>query len=281
LGWAPVTAAAGGLIGALVLAATLGIKPGIFFIISTAIAPVLISHLALINRPAGASGAAEGEAADNDVQWYPEGRLILWCGLIACALMTLTIFVIGSGAEGFQAIVKTSLDTLVAQIAEGVDPDELAKVQQAIAVFARFAAPIAACVWLLSTLFNLWAASRILDASQRSPRPWAPFSSYALPRTSTIAMAVAVAASFMPGTLGLIGLVGIALMTTIFTIIGLAALHGVTMGNPMRPFILATTYLALFVLSWVVMLPLVILALADLMFNLRQRRAASMPGPND
>ncbi len=281
LGWGAVTAAAGGLVGSLVLSATIGIKPGIFFVISTAIAPVVLSHLALKNRPAGVGGAVEGEAADDDVEWYPEGRLILWCALIACALMTITIFVIGGSAEGFEAIVKNSLDAVVAQVTEGVGPDELTRVQQAIQVFSKFAAPIGACVWLLSTLFNLWAASRILNTSGRSPRPWAAFRSYALPRTSTLAIAVAICASFVPGTIGLIGLVGVALMTTIFTIIGLAVLHGVTLGNPMRPFMLATTYAALFVLSWVIMLPLVVLALVDLIFDLRRRRAAATTGKND
>ena len=53
------------------------------------------------------------------------------------------------------------------------------------------------------------------------------------------------------------------------------------MGNPMRVFILSSVYLALFVLSWVIMLPLVILALADMMLNLRQRRAATAGGQDD
>ena len=93
-------------------------------------------------------------------------------------------------------------------------------------------------------------------------------------------LAGAIVATLLPGTLGLIGQIGVMLMITIFTIVGLATLHGLTIGNPMRPFILGSTYLALFVLSWVIMVPLVVLALVDLQFNLRARKR-SAAGPQD
>ncbi len=281
LGWGPVVAAAGGLTGAIALAVAIGLKQGVAFIIPTAIAPVLLSHLALISRPVQAVGAAEGEAADSDVEWYPEGRLILWCAAITCALMIAAIFVIGGGADGFHAAVNSRLDEGIAIISDRISEAELARLRQWSQVFSKIAAPLAASILLLSTLFNMWVASRVLTVSARSPRPWAPFGSYALPRTASLALSGAALAAFLPGTLGLIGWTALSLMITTFTIIGLATLHGLTMGNPMRVFILSSVYLALFVLSWVIMLPLVILALADMMLKLRQRRAAAAGGQED
>lgn len=278
LGWGPVVAALGGLVGAAILAGAIDIKTGAFFLLSTGVAPVLLSHLALINRPAQTGIAEEGEAADSDTEWYPEGRLILWCAGVACALMTATIFLVGGSAEGFQAQVKSMLDLIVQQMSASNASDELANLQQVMDVFAKLAAPLAAAVWLLSTLLNLWVASRILNAANRSPRPWAPFASYSLPKSAGFALAGSLLASMLPGTLGFIALIAFTLMITVFTVIGLATLHGLTIGNPMRAFILASAYLALFVLSWVVMVPLVVLALVDLQFNLRARaRKAANP----
>ena len=280
LGWGPVAAVVGGLAGAATLAGAIDIKTGGFFLLSTGVAPVLLSHLALINRPALAGVQAEGEAIDAETEWYPEGRLILWCALVACVLMTATIFVIGGDAEGFQAQVRKVLDAIMAQMSSGIAAEDLDSFRKAIDVFARLAAPLAAAIWLLSTLLNLWIASRILGASGRSPRPWAPFASYSLPKMAGLALAGSIVATLLPGTLGLIALIGLMLMTTVFTVIGLATLHGLTIGNPMRSFILASAYLALFVLSWVVMVPLVLLALVDMQFDLRARQR-SAAGPQD
>ena len=280
LGWGPVVAGLAGLVGSATLAGVIDFRTGAFFLLSAGIAPVLLSRLALINRPAQAGIALEGEAVDSQTEWYPEGRLILWCAVIACALMTATMFVVGGNAEGFQVQVRAALDAMMTQMSSGMAPEDLANFEKAIDVFARLAAPLAAAIWLLATLLNLWIASWILKASNHSPRPWAPFAGYALPKSAGLILAGTMLASLLPGTLGLIALIGLMLMTTVFTVIGLATLHGLTIGNPMRSFILTSVYLALFVLSWVVMVPLIILALVDMQFNLRARKRTAA-GPQD
>ncbi|NNE24434.1 MAG: DUF2232 domain-containing protein [Rhizobiales bacterium] len=195
--------------------------------------------------------------------------------------MTATIFVVGGNAEGFQAQVRAALDAMMAQLSSGIAAEDLANFQKAIDVFARLAAPLAAAIWLLATLLNLWIASAVLKASNRSPRPWAPFASYSLPKSAGLILAGTMLAALLPGTLGLIAMIGLMLMTTVFTVIGLATLHGLTIGNPMRSFILTSAYLALFVLSWVMMVPLIILALADMQFNLRARKRSAAPTQDD
>jgi hypothetical protein len=279
LGWGPVTAGAAALVGAVTMTATIGFEPGLFFLVSSGLAPIVISHLALINRPARADGPEEGEASDNKTEWYPEGRLILWCAGIGCALMTATVFLIGGSADGFNEVVQQHFAAILAQISQTMPIDEVEAVKKVAEIFLPLVAPVSASIWLLATLLNIWIASRILRGSGRSPRPWAPFSSYTLPRAATLWLGGAGAASFLPGTLGLIGQIGFSLMVTVFTIIGLSAVHGLTIGNPMRAIILGTLYLSLLVLSWIIVLPLMILALADQQFNLRQRRLK--PGGTD
>ncbi|NNE20969.1 MAG: hypothetical protein HKN11_00015, partial [Rhizobiales bacterium] len=83
LGWGPVVAGLAGLVGSAALAGAIDFRTGAFFLLSAGVAPVLLSYLALINRPAQAGLGLEGEAADSEIEWYPEGRLILWCAVIA------------------------------------------------------------------------------------------------------------------------------------------------------------------------------------------------------
>lgn len=275
LGWGPVAAAVGGLMGSAVVSIAIGIKPGLFFIVSTAAAPVLLAHLSLISRPAQTGTTAEGEAADQGTEWYPEGRLILWCAGVAGVLMMLSVFILGGSAEGFHEVVRSGLETMTSQIGDDLTEEQLVQLRRGVDLFSRLAAPLAASIWLLATLFNMWAASRILAASGHSRRPWAPFSSYSLPKPAGAALAASSLAAFLPGTFGLIGLVALFLLITVFMIIGLAALHGLTRGNPMRVFILSTTYMALMFLGGIAVIPLVILALIDLVFGLRQRRSTT------
>ena len=242
---------------------------------------MVLSHIALINRPAQAGAASEGEASDSNVEWYPEGRLILWCALIALALMTITVLVIGGSAAGFQIAIDNGLERFLENMSQTISAAELEQIRPVVAVMSQFAAQITASVWLLATLFNFWIGSRILTASSRSPRPWAPFGSYALPRSALGALAASCLLAFMPGTLGLIGSIGLSLMTTTFAIIGMAALHGLTMGNPMRVFILSSVYLILLVFIWIIILPLVLLGLADLLWDLRGKRAAMAAGNDE
>lgn len=282
LGWGPVAAGVAGLVGAIALAAGLGINAGLFFIASSAIAPIILSRVALINRPGQAvqgGKAAEGEVSDKGIEWYPEGRLVLWCAGLAVAMMALTIVIAGPDAESFQIAVSEQVELVFAEVAKqmpNVDKQQLDKASKAFVVLLP---PLAATIWLLSTLFNLWAASRLLTASGRSLRPWAPFHQLTFPRASLAAIAGSILLAFVPGFIGLIGSIAVAVILMAFTLLGLAVIHSLTLGNPMRGFLLVSLYIALFIMGWVLILPLAGLGIMDMFLGMRARAAGTGP-PN-
>ena len=71
------------------------------------------------------------------------------------------------------------------------------------AVLARALPAAVAVVWLVITLFNLWIAGLIVDASGRALRPWPDLNAFELPNGLVVVFAVALAASFLPGLAGL------------------------------------------------------------------------------
>ncbi len=279
LGWGPLAAIVAGAAGTLAVAVAMGFKPALFFAVTTAVAPAILCRLALLNRSDGQSGENEGEASDQGVQWYPEGRLLLWAAFMAGLLMTAVILITGPDAESFRGHVREMVDQIFAAGLKD-QPQQLEELKPVLDMFVVAAPLISASFWLLAMLVNVWAASRILSKTGRSLRPWARFSDLAFPQRAGMALAAACFATFLPGTLGLIGQVFTSVFMTAFSILGLAVLHHLTIGHAARGFLLFSLYLALFILNWVLIVPLVAIALADMIFQIRQRGNASGPPAN-
>jgi predicted membrane protein DUF2232 len=267
LGWP--AALGSSAIGSLALTAFWGIKTGFFFLVANAAGPVVLSHLALTSRPAGA--ASEGEASAQGLQWYPEGRLVLWSAGMAGALLTLVILALGPDAKSFQATLAEAASSISQSLGAGMPAEQQAEVTQWVDFMMKLAPAAAAAAWLAAMTINLLVASRLLTRSGMSPRPWASFSSLMYPRKSMLALAAACAASFMPGTAGLIGTVFAAPLLTAFAILGLAVVHHLLIGHSARAPILAGLYGTLILLSWVLALPLIVLGLAEIGFGVRAR----------
>jgi Predicted membrane protein (DUF2232) len=267
-GW--IAAAAGGIIGALALGGLWGAKTGLFFVLATAIGPVLLARLALKNRPAQGP-ASEGEATGGGAQWYPEGRLLLWAAGMAGALLTLVILALGPDAESFKSTLKQAAGQLTQSLSANVPADRQGEFQRFLDVLVLLAPAASACAWLVAMMINLLLAARIVAASRVSLRPWAPFSSLAFPRSSGLALAAACGLSLMPGTAGLVGMVFAAPLLTAFAILGLAVIHHLLLGHAARVPLLAGLYGVLILLSWILVLPLIALGLAELGLKLRAR----------
>jgi hypothetical protein len=273
-GWTAALASAA--VGGGVLSVIWGPKTGFFFLAASAVGPVILTRLALINRR-GAHSGSEGEAHAGGVQWYPEGRLILWAAGLAGALLTLVILFLGPDAESFRATLKE----IVTRMAEPLRKNMPAEQQPGFAQLVDFVvllAPLAsAAAWLAAMTINLFLASRLLKMWGRSLRPWAPFHSLAFPRKAGAALAGACALSLMPGTAGLLGSVYAAPLCAAFAILGLAVVHFLLLEHSARVALLAGLYAALILLSWIVMLPLIALGLAELGWNLRARYTTHKP----
>jgi hypothetical protein len=277
LGWGLNATAVAGLSGSFAITAVAGPAPGFAFLIGVALPPAVLSWLALRSRPADEAPPLEGEPQVNGRQWYPEGRLVLWAAVIAAALTSLGMLLIGASADSFRASLEDQVGQVLTAMGEEVEGDEL---DQMVSVIA-FMLPIAAAsIWLLATLVNMKLGARILAAFDRSPRPWARFGALTFPRRAVWLLPAALAASMLPGMAGVIGTVFAAAMLTAFALAGLAVLHGLTEGMAARAPLLGALYLALILLNWLLLLPLAMLTMLDMAFGMRAR-TANLPSNRD
>lgn len=276
LGFGVKAAAAGGLVGALALALANDWRIGLLFAATAAAAPVVLTSLALKHRQAAATPPREGEVTAGGLEWYPEGRIVLWAAALATALMVLTLLVGGGDAESFRAAIRD----VAHRVGTMVAGEDAARAQD-LAAFADLMViviPLAAAVmWHVATMACFWLAARIVTLSGSSLRPWAAFGAMRFPPTSVVALLAASLAALLPGLAGFAGSLALAAMTSAFMLLGLAVVHGLTAGIGGRGLILASLYVALLVLNWLLVPPLVALALADMVFGLRAR--ANRPPP--
>ena len=91
LGWGGMAALFSALAGTVVIAASLGPATATIFALSIAAPTALLSHLALLSRPAP---SPQGQAM-NAVEWYPAGRIVGWAALIAGALAGILVLILG------------------------------------------------------------------------------------------------------------------------------------------------------------------------------------------
>src|SRR4029079_15724562 len=138
------------------------------------------------------------------------------------------------------------------------------------AMIARALPAAFAIVWLTITLFNLWMAGLIVDASGRALRPWPDLHALELQNGLVLIFAAALLASFIPGLPGLVatGLGGALLFA--YVLQGLAVIHVYSRGVPLRALLLAAVYLGILLLGWVALV-VAILGLAEPLLGLRQR----------
>ena len=278
LGWGLNATAVAGLSGSFAITAVAGPAPGFAFLIGIALPPAVLSWLALRSRPADEAPPVEGEPQVNGRQWYPEGRLVLWAAMIAAALTSLGMLLIGASADSFRASLEDQVGQMLTAMGEEVEGDEL---DQMVSVIAFMLPVAAASIWLLATLVNMKLGARILAAFDRSPRPWARFGALTFPRRAVWLLPAALAAAMLPGMAGIIGSVFAAAMLTAFALAGLAVLHGLTEGMAARAPLLGGLYLALILLNWLLLLPLAMLTMLDMAFGMRARTAANLPSNRD
>jgi hypothetical protein len=56
------------------------------------------------------------------IEWYPEGRLVVWMALLAAAGISLFVLLNSSGPGGFQANMNTQLEPLFKALASSQMP---------------------------------------------------------------------------------------------------------------------------------------------------------------
>jgi hypothetical protein len=277
LGWGGRAALLSAFTGTVVIAAALGVATAAVFAISIAAPSALLTHLALLSRPAITPQGRQVAA----LEWYPPGRIVGWAALLAGLLAGLLVLFLGYDQETYRESIR---EILSHSALKELDPDGKLFTEDTIAnlsiVLARALPAAFAVVWLTITLFNLWMAGLIVNASGHALRPWPDLDALELPNAFLLVFAGALAASFLPGLPGLLatGLAGALLFA--YVLQGLAVIHVYSQGVPARGLLLATVYLGILLLGWVAVI-VAILGLAEPLLGLRQRANRGAPPPNN
>ena len=276
LGWGGMAALISALTGTVVIAASLGPATSAIFALSVAAPTALLAHLALLSRPAA---TPQGQVV-GALEWYPPGRLLGWAALMAGVLAGILVLVLGYDQEAYRQSIREILEH---STLKELDRDGTLFTEETIAslsgMLARALPAAFAVIWLTITLFNLWMAGLIVDASGRALRPWPNLHALELPNAFVLIFAVALVASFLPGLAGLLatGLAGALLFA--YVLQGLAVIHVYSRGVPLRALLLAAVYLGILLLGWVA-IAVAILGLGEPLFRLRGRGDEHGPPPS-
>ena len=201
------------------------------------------------------------------------GRLVLWCAVIAAGMVIVAIPNFGLDEEQFRAGLRRAFERVLQDQGRGpagsaldVTSDSGKRLIDLLVTIMPLAAAVLATV---TSSVNLYLAGRVVKVSGRLKRPWPDLPAIRFPVTAHLSFAAALVLSFMPGLVGTVGGVVSAALIMAYAIAGFAVLHSITRNVGGRPFILTGAYLAVLVIGWPV-LALTLLGLADAIFDFRK-----------
>ena len=263
LGWSHWAALVAAVTAAAGLAAFLSPLFFITFLVGIGLPAWWLGYLALLARPVAGG-----------MEWYPVGRIVVWAALLGAAVVIAVIPNFGFDEESFRSGLRNVFERMLrAQTrasAEaplslpGVDADKLVTFLVAVIPLAG------AILATITSLLNLWLAGRIVKISGLLKRPWPSLPDMQFPPFAPALLAVAIAGTFMPGIVGTIAGILSASLSIAYGILGFAVLHSITRAAKARPLLLGTSYAAVFVFGWPVLI-VAMLGLADTIFGFRGR----------
>ncbi len=266
IGWSHWAALVAALSAALGLAAGFGSPLFLAaFLVGIGLPAWWLGYLTLLARP----------AADGSAEWYPAGRLVLWCAAIAAAMVILVIPTFGSDEETFRAGLRTAFERMLTEPrrtpATPLDADS-PEAQRTIEFLVAAMPLAAAAVATMTNSLNLYLAGRIVRVSGNLKRPWPDLAAMRFPPRAHMAFAAAIVLSFMPGLVGTVGGIVTAALVLAYAILGFAVLHAITRPLGGRTFILVGAYFAL-AFFWPTIILATLFGIADAIFDFRNRNA--------
>lgn len=267
-----------GLFAAFVAAVGLSSVFGAFFIVAFLIGVGLpawwLGYLALLARPAPDDPQA--------VEWYPAGSLVVWAAIVSALTVIAAIPNFGLDEESFRAGLRESFERVLKVQSPADMPAEIRSVdpKTVIDLLAAIIPLAAAVIATVTNTVNLWLAGRIVRVSGNLRRPWPDLPEMRFASFAPALLAAAIALSFLPNLLGTVGSILAASLLMAYAILGFAVLHALTRQTNARGFILAGSYIAVFLLFWPIFL-LTLTGLADTAFDIRGRLAKKSGAPMD
>ncbi|MBU1213404.1 MAG: YybS family protein [Alphaproteobacteria bacterium] len=231
--------------------------------------PVLLTYLALLNREVASPG---GNATATE--WYPIGRLVLWCAVLGTLLSVILLMMLGKDAvevqENLSQILRQAFEQFRAQ-----SGDKKPLSEEDLETMTRVALSLLpAASGMLMTgilLINLYIAARVTDASGTLSRPWPDLAALAYPPVTPLVLAASVVVSaVLSGFAGMTAAAASGAFYFAYVLLGLAIVHHITRGNPGRFAILWAVYFALFFLNTIASLVVAIIGLTEPFSPLRR-----------
>jgi Predicted membrane protein (DUF2232) len=272
LGWSHWAALIAAVSAAAGLAAVLSPFFFITFLVGIGLPAWWLGYLALLAR--AAPGAAD------QMEWYPVGRIVVWAAILGALVVIAAIPNFGLDEESFRSGLRDVFERMLrAQTRNAADgPLSVPGVDTTKLVnFLVAVIPLAGAVLAtITSILNLWLAARIVKVSGLLKRPWPNLPDMQFPPFAPALLAVAIAGTFLPGIAGTIASILSASLSMAYGILGFAVLHSITRTARARPLLLGTSYAAVVVFGWPVLL-VAMLGLADTIFSFRGRGAGHPP----
>lgn len=244
----------------LVIAGFYAVSPAIAHVLLSSLPAVVLSHLLGLARP------VDPNRPDGPVVWFPIGTwLVVAAGLVGAAtLITGWLADIGNAAQ------IEALSRVVLAGPQGTDADP-AQVQAMARLLLALMPVMSPAMWFLVIVANLWAGAHVTRLSDRLARPWEDLSAVIVPRHAVTALAVTAALVLgLGGTLGLIVSPFFGALLALKLLLGLAALHALSRGAPLRSLMLTLAWASL--ILTVPALLILLLGIADAAFRVKARR---------
>jgi hypothetical protein len=268
IGWGWLPAAVGVVAGSLAMAVAVSAPSAVVYFMAFGLPVVVIAYLAYLSRPDPQDPTRR--------EWYPVGRLLAGISLYGGALPVMALPAIGGSYEFVRAPMTEVLRRLSARAPElGLKPLTDAQVE-ALAEFVVVVLPATlAAYWVAILAINLYLAARIARASGQLGRDWPDLPALAYPPGFPLLAALALVASFAPGTVGVAGASFSGALLLAYLIAGLALMHFIARGR--APWILWFVYAALVLFTPYAAVALAIGGLLEPALKLRRRFGASPP----
>ena len=266
--WGPLSAAVGGIAATVVIASLFGLPYCIAFALVNVLPAWWLAHLVLLARQRGGVAAA---GPNEELEWYPVGRILIWILVFATIITAATLMMMGTDAAAIQSTIRKGWVELLETTGLALNDSTL----DTLVVMAPMGAEMAAIAMLT---LNLWLAAKIAATSGRLHRPWPDLKSIALPAVTIAALFAAVVCCFAGGLLAILAQVLTAGLSIVYAMTGFAVLHTLTLAMKSRALWLGCAYAVVAGFAWA-LLAVALLGVADAVFGLRQRYLRSRPPP--
>jgi hypothetical protein len=285
MGWGVRAALLAFVSATSLLALVLSVRYALGFALIVGVPGFILSYLMLLRRhlPAGDAAEAAGGRPLVRTEWYPFGWIIAWASVMAGGLVTLALLLIGGDGESYRQMIGSVFDEAAMKQLQSMLGSEFDQVefQQFVERFSRYVLPaFASTFWLLIMVGNLWLAAKSAVISGLLDRPVPDFTKIDYPLFISAGFMIALALNFSSGLIGLIGTAFLGAFACANLLLGLAVVHVLVGGLPLKLFFLLALYAGLILTPWVG-LPVTVLGLLEPFLRLRWRHSQQFKPPGN